>query len=187
MSFNWFDVVLALLIVMSGIAGLRSGLARVVVGLIAMVVGFVAGFWCYGIVAAKLLPAVHSVVAANILGFVAIFLAVIVLGALIAALLSRMFQWIGLSWFNHFLGGIAGLLRGALVVAIIANILIAFSPSPTPSFLEGSRVLPYASEAAAALAQLAPRELRDSFTQQWQNLKQLWSVPSAPQRQGPVA
>jgi membrane protein required for colicin V production len=188
MSFNWFDVVLALLILLSGIAGLRSGLARVVVGLIATIIGFIAGFWCYGIVAAKLLPIIHSPIAANILGFLAIFLAVVLIGSLIAALLSSIFRWVGLSWFDHFLGAVAGLVRGALIVAIIANVLIAFSPSPAPSFLQGSRVLPYASEVAATLAQLAPRELRDSFTQQWENLKQLWSVPAAsPEHQGQVA
>ena len=134
MSFNWFDVVLALLILLSGIAGLRSGLARVVVGLIATIAGFIAGFWCYGIIAAKLMPIIHSPIAANILGFLAV-LAIILLGSLIAALLSSIFKWVGLSWFNHFLGGVAGLVRGALIVAIVANVLIAFSPSPAPTFL----------------------------------------------------
>ncbi|MBV8553503.1 MAG: CvpA family protein [Acidobacteriaceae bacterium] len=184
MSFNWFDLALGFLILMSGISGLRSGLARVVVGLIAMIAGIIAGFWCYRLVAAKLTPYISSVTAANILGFFAIFLAVVLLGSLVAALLSRIFRWIGLSWFNHFLGGVAGLLRGVLVVAVLANILIAFSPSPAPSYLENSRVLPYASQVAATLVEIAPRELKDSFTQQWGKLKQLWSEPAA--RPAPV-
>ncbi len=98
--FNWFDIALAIVILASAIAGLRSGFARVVVGLIAMVAGFLAGFWCYRMVAVKLLPVVHDSGAANILGFLAIFLAVIIFGALVAALLSSIFKWVGLSWFN---------------------------------------------------------------------------------------
>jgi membrane protein required for colicin V production len=187
MSFNWFDIVLALVILVSGIAGLRSGLARVIVCLAATLAGLVAGFWCYRLVAVKLEPFISSTTAANIVGFFAIFVAVMSLGALIAALLSRMFQWIGLSWFNHFLGGVAGLLRGALFVVILANVLIAFSPSPTPLYMENSRVLPYASQIAAALVELAPRELKDSFTREWENLKQFWSEPSSPQHRGQIA
>lgn len=187
MTFNWFDVVLALMILISGFAGLRSGLARVIVGLAATLAGLIAGFWCYRMLAVRLSPFISSIVAANIIGFLVIFLAVMLLGALIAALVSRMFQWIGLSWFNHFLGGLAGLVRGALIVAVLVNVLIAFSPSPMPSYLENSRVLPYASQFAAALIQLAPRELKDSFDQQWENLKQLWSEPNSQRRNGQIA
>lgn len=171
-SFNWFDIALALVIVVSAIAGLRTGFARVVIGLIAMVAGFMLGFWCYGIAAAKLLPLVHNVSVANTLGFLAIFLAVVIMGALIAALLSSIFKWVGLSWFNYLLGGAAGLVRGALVVAIMANILVAFAPSPTPVFLQQSAVLPYANRVASVLSLFAPQELKDSFLQQMQNLKQ---------------
>ena len=171
-SFNWFDLALALVIIVSAVAGLRTGFARVVVGLIATIVGFMLGFWCYRMVAAKLLPYVHNVSAANTLGFLLIFVAVALAGALIAALLSSIFKWVGLSWFNHLLGGAAGLFRGALVVAVMANILVAFAPSPTPVFLQRSAVLPYANQVASVLAQLAPQELKDSFEQQMQNLKQ---------------
>jgi membrane protein required for colicin V production len=171
-SFNWFDLALGLIIIVSTVSGLRSGFARVVVGLIATVIGFMMGFWCYRIVAAKLVPYIHNVSAANTIGFLLIFVAVALAGALIAALLSSIFKWVGLSWFNHLLGGAAGLFRGALVVAVMANILVAFAPSPTPLFLQQSTVLPYANQVASLLAQLAPQELKDSFDQQMQNLKQ---------------
>jgi membrane protein required for colicin V production len=171
-SLNWFDIALALVIVVSTVAGLRTGFARVVVGLIATVIGFMLGFWCYRLVAVKLLPIVHNESAANILGFLTIFCAVALAGALLAALLSSIFKWVGLSWFNYLLGGAAGLVRGALLVAVMANILVAFAPSPTPAFLQQSAVLPYANQVASVLAQLAPQELKDSFEQQMQNLKQ---------------
>ncbi len=177
MPFNWFDVVLALIILLSALAGLRSGFARVVVGLIATIAGLLVGFWCYRIVAAKLMPFLSTPALADIFGFLIIFFGILILGALIAALLSRLFKWIGLSWFDHFLGGVAGLIRGILMVAALAAILVAFVPSPVPSFLTNSRVLPYASHVAAALAQMAPRDLKDSFIQQWENLKQFWAQP----------
>ncbi len=178
MPLNWFDVVILILILMSVIAGLRSGLARVVVGLVATVVGVLLGFWCYRLVAANLQPYVGTAALADILGFVAIFVGVLIVGSLIAALLARIFRWIGLSWFDHFLGGVAGFFRGILVVAGLAAILVAFVPAPAPPFLAHSRILPYASEIAAALAEAAPKDLKDSFLQQWDNLKQYWAHPA---------
>ncbi len=176
--FNWFDVLLLLLIVLSAIAGLRTGLARVVIGLVATVAGFLAGFWCYQIVAAQLIAWTHiSTRAANIAGFLIVFVGVLVVGALVAALLARLFRWMGLSWFDHLLGGVAGFIRGVLVIAALADIVVAFAPSPLPAFLGSSRVLPYASELAIAIAQLAPRELKNSFDEQMENLKQLWAAP----------
>jgi membrane protein required for colicin V production len=175
MPFDWFDVLLALIVLMSAAAGLKTGFARVIVGLIATITGVLLGFWCYRIVGAKLAPYVSTTALADLLGFLIIFFGILIVGALIAALLATFFRWIGLSWFDHFLGGIAGLIRGILIVAGVAAVLVAFMPSPVPAFIANSRVLPYASQVAAALAEAAPRDLKDSFFQEWQNLKRFWA------------
>ena len=172
---NWFDVILVVLIAASALAGLRTGFARVVIGLAATIAGLLAGFWCYRIVGAKIAPYVSTIAIADILGFIIIFFGVMIAGALLATLLSRLFRWVGLSWIDHLLGGVAGFVRGVLIVAALAAILVAFVPSPTPPFLTQSRVLPYATEVAAALAQMAPKDLKESFLQQWENLKQFWA------------
>jgi membrane protein required for colicin V production len=174
---NWLDISLVLIILWSALTGLRAGLARVVVGLAATVVGLMAGFWCYRLVAAKLMPWVKTETAANILGFLVILFGALLLGALAAAVLSRLFKWIGLSWFNHLLGGVAGVFRGALIISALLDFFVAFAPSPVPAMIERSQVLPYVSQASEWLVALAPRELKDAFTQQIENLRQLWSKP----------
>lgn len=176
-TLNWFDIALVLIILWSAISGMRAGLARVVVGFVATVAGFVAGFWFYRMMAEKLMPWVKTSTVANMLGFLIIFVGVLIAGALIGSLFSRFFHWIGLSWFNHLLGGVAGFLRGAVMIAALVDILVAFSPSPTPQFLEHSQVLPYASEVASWLVDMAPRQLKDAFDEQMQNLRRLWSHP----------
>lgn len=180
-TLNWFDILLAVIIVVSATTGLRSGFARVIIGLLATVIGFLAGFWCYGIVAAEIVRHTNiSTRAANISGFLLIFVGVLIVGAVLAAIIAQLFRWIGLSWFDHLMGGVAGFLRGVLVIAVLADVLVAFSPSPTPAFMENSRVLPYAAEVAGTLADLAPRELKDSFDAQLQLLRHLWAAPTVP-------
>lgn len=182
-GFNWFDVLLVLILLWSALMGLRAGLARVVVGFVAALAGLFAGFWFYRMVAAKLTPWVGGAAVANLLGFLIIFAAVLLLGSVISSLLARLFKWFGLSWFDHFLGGIGGFFRGALVVAAVVDMVVAYSPSPAPQVLEHSHVLPYASEVATWLVDMAPHELRDAFTEQMDNLKQFWAKPPYRSRQ----
>lgn len=174
MPLNWFDIALIVVILWSAIAGLRAGFARVVVGLAATLAGLIAGFWFYRLVAAKLAPFVRTPAIADLLGFFAIFLGVMILGALLAAMLARFFHWIGLSWIDHLLGGAAGLVRGILVIAAFVAVLVAYAPSPMPRFIESSRVLPYVSEVSLWLSDLAPHELKEAVREQMENLEELW-------------
>ena len=173
-AFNWFDLLVMAAILFSTVSGLRAGLARVVIGIIAATVGLLAGFWCYRLAGAKLQSLVTSEPLANLLGFLVIFFAIVIAGALIAALLSRLFQWVGLSWFNHFLGGVAGAARGVIVIAALLSFVVAFTPSPMPQALSRSTLLPYASGISQTLVSMAPRELKDAFTQQLANLRGIW-------------
>jgi membrane protein required for colicin V production len=173
-GFNWFDIFLLLLLLSSAIAGLRTGFARVVVGLIASVFGFLAAFWCYRMVAANIAPWVSRPALADALGFFLVFVCVLVLGSIVGAILSKLLKWVGLSWFNHLLGGAAGLARGVLVIAVMVSALVAFSPSPPPGFLDHSRLLPYALDVSSWLAATAPRELKDAFDAQMKTLRRGW-------------
>lgn len=172
-SLNWLDGILLLVVLASFLSGLKTGFVRVVVHLVATVAGLLAGFWCYGIVAAELRPWIHDPVTANLAGFTLIFLGVMLFGSLIGMILARLFRTIGLGWLDHLLGGAAGLVRGALLVAAAVAAIVAFTPGPTPSFLENSKVLPYATDISSAVAEFAPRELKEGFAQQMERLKQL--------------
>ena len=181
---NWFDLVLILIILSSTVAGLRTGFARVVVGLIAVVGGFLAAVWMYRLAAFQITGWVSSIAVANIIGFLAIFIGVLIIGSLVAAILSKLFAWVGLGWFNHLLGGLIGVLRGALLVAVLVAVLVAFVPSPPPEFLNESRVLPYATRVATMLADLAPREMKDAFTQQMDTIREFWNDQQRQLQQG---
>ena len=174
---NWFDVALVILLVWSAALGLRAGLARVVIGLAATLTGLLLGFWLYRLPASEFVQWVGQPQFADFLGFLAIFIGVVLLGWLLAALLSRLFDWVGLSWFNHLMGGVAGFIRGAVLIAALLDVAIAFAPSPLPDVMQRSRVLPYATELSWWLVDLAPRELRDAFSERMENLKRFWARP----------
>jgi membrane protein required for colicin V production len=180
---NLLDVFLIGIVFVSCLSGLRTGFARVVIHLFATFAGLLAAFWCYGIVAARLESYIHQPLAADIAGFCLVFFGIMVLGSLLGFLLARIFQWIGLGWLDHLLGGAAGLVRGALLAAVAVAVLLAFTPAPPPSFISDSRVIPYATSFSGLLAELAPKQIRDGFLEQTEKLKQLWQKnPSKEQR-----
>lgn len=171
MTLNWFDISLLLLVLVSVISGFRSGFARVAIGLGSTILGLLLALWSYRIPAAWFRPYVSSDTIADTIGFLLIFIAVCVLGGLVAAALAHLFKWIGLSWFDHLLGGAVGFVRGALVVAALVAAVVAFSPSPTPAFLNESRVLPYAQHVAYMVIAAAPHDVKDAFERQLEHLK----------------
>lgn len=182
-NFNWFDLLLVVILIASIAAGLKAGFTRVVIHLVATIVGLLAAFWCYRLVAVQILPHVgDNVHLADTLGFAIIFIGVMLIGSLLSALLSRLFRWFGLSWFNHLLGGFAGVLRGAILITVLVDVLVAFTPPPPPAYLNQSRILPYTDEFAGWLFDVAPYDLKKSFDDQMNQIKQFWVAPSKPAR-----
>jgi membrane protein required for colicin V production len=171
---NWFDILMLAVLFGSVVSGLKAGFARVSIGLISAVVGFLFAFWFYKIPAAAIRPYLSNETLANVAGFLIVFGVIAAVGGLAAMILASIFKWIGLSWMDHLLGGAVGLLRGALVVAALVTAVVAFAPSPTPAFLNESRMLPYAESVASVIADMAPKDLKDAFDQQLDNIKQFW-------------
>lgn len=174
-ALNWIDIVLLLLIAASIVEGLRTGLTRVVIGLIAIAIGTLAGFWTYALIANKIAFLIHWQVAANVLGFCIVFFGVLLIGGIFATALSKIFNWVGLAWLDHILGGLAGALRGMIVVAALVTIVFAFMPASLPAEVSTSQVMPYAIQASNAMAELAPYSLRLQVQNEIEKLKQAWT------------
>jgi membrane protein required for colicin V production len=181
---NWIDLVLALVIVSSLIAGFSAGFARVAVGLGAMILGIFCGFWFYGVVGGYVMDYVASRAIANLIGFFVILIVILVLGAVVGRILAKFFKWAGLSWLDRVLGGVSGLVRGFLIAAAMATVLLAFSPEPPPPSVVDSKLLPYVINVSDVLAAMTPREIKDSFYTAKDKVKAVWSQHSAHKLEG---
>lgn len=172
---SWIDVVLALVIGCSVLAGFSVGFARVGVGFAALIVGMFCGFWFYGIVASYFIDYVSSRAIANLIGFFVILAGVLIVGAILGRILAKLFKWVGLSWLDRLLGGAFGLVRGFVIAAAMTTVLLAFAPTPPPSSVVDSRMLPYVINVSGVLAVLTPREIKDQFSATKGRVKSLWS------------
>ena len=178
------DLLLALVIASSLLAGFASGFARAGVGFAAMIFGMFAGFWFYGIVAAYVIDYVSSPALANLIGFFVILTGVMLVGAIIGRILAKFFKWVGLSWLDRLLGAAFGMVRGFIIAAAMVTVLLAFSPSPPPRSVVDSKILPYVINVSDVLASLTPREIKDSFYATKDKVKAVWSAHNARQPDG---
>ena len=168
---NWLDIVLIVILALSTLHSLRRGFSREVVGLAATLAALVLGMWFYGVAGSYIAPYVGSTRTANLLGFAAVVLAVLIAGGIIGWIISRFIRTIGLSFFDRLLGACFGLARGTLIAIAILTAFIAFGPraeaNPTPEAVVHSRIAPYILEASRVFVAIAPMDLKQSFHERY--------------------
>ena len=172
---NWLDAVLAIIVVVSVAASFRKGLSREIIGLASVVLGLVLGCWFYGNVAAYLTRYLSSRALANFAGFLIVFCAVVVAGGIASAIVGKFLKVTGLSFFDHLLGAVFGIVRGVLIAAAVIMAVLAFAPGdPPPQAVVNSRLAPYAATTARIFVAMAPRELKDGFHKTYAEVLEAW-------------
>jgi membrane protein required for colicin V production len=158
---NAADWAIVVVVLVSTITAAFRGFFHQAFGMAGLVVGYLLAAWLYPRMAAWFAPHLNSPLLADMLGFGAIFLAVVV----VAAIIGRVARWAmkeaGLSLIDRLLGALLGLVKGSLFVAILLMGMTAFTPSSP--WLEGSHLAPYFLVVGRAAIWLAPSELRAKF------------------------
>jgi membrane protein required for colicin V production len=175
---NWLDVALVIILVGSVASAFSKGFVRESIGLAAAFTGLLCGAWFYRMPGDVLRPYLASREAANLCGFLLIFVGVILLGWLVGRLVGMMVKVVGLSWLDRVLGAAFGAVRGIIVSVAIITAIVAFAPgsdvkSP-PQSIVNSRIAPYMIDAAHVLTMATPKELRDEFARRYEQIKRVW-------------
>lgn len=175
MPFNWLDVLLGAVLLVSFVGAVRNGLTKEIIRLVALVAGIVGGLWWYQDAAAYLQPVVADRGIASFGGFLAILFGSLITGMILAWALARILGWVGLRWFDRLLGGAFGLVRGLLVCAALVLALLAFTPlTGSTEVIAASRIAPWVLHVAQATSLVAPGELRQAFDENFAQVKAEW-------------
>ncbi len=157
---DWFICAVVLLNV---VTAAMQGFFSEALTMAGLVVGYLVAAWKYRGFAEWLESFLKNPWLAEILGFLIIFFAIVLLFGLAARTARWLMKQSGLSGLDRFLGAILGLLKGGLMVAVILMGMTAFTP--TSKLLENSQLAPYFLVVGRAAILLAPSELRDRFNQ----------------------
>ena len=137
-----FDVVVVLVLVFFTLRGFWNGFVGEVAELASLVGGFWAAHRFHPLLSGHLTfisePALRQLAA-----FVLIFIATIILVALVARILQKVLSFTFVSWVDKLAGGILGLGKGVLICSIV--LLVMQKILGDMLFLQNSRALPYFS------------------------------------------
>ncbi|MGA8876105.1 MAG: CvpA family protein [Candidatus Korobacteraceae bacterium] len=168
MGLSILDWAIVLVIVLSTLQAIAEGFFHEFFALAGTALGYLVAAWEYHRLAAWYAHYVTSQWTADIAGFFTIFLAIVLLAGLVGRLARWAVHGIGLRWFDRFLGGVFGFIRGFVVSAVIVLALAAFAPQWG---LQQSRIAPVMLVSSRALIWAAPAELRQRFWDGWNLLR----------------
>ena len=114
------DIIIAVLLVIGLIGGLRDGLVKQVAGLAGLIGGLLLGRAFY-MPLGEWMASVLSISdeAARITAFILILVIVPLLFSLVGWLVSKLLKAICLGWINRLLGGLVGVLKFALLAGVL--------------------------------------------------------------------
>jgi membrane protein required for colicin V production len=160
---NVADLIIVLVLLVSVTQAAVSGFFQEAFAIAGAVFGYIVAAWQYRRFAAYIGTYVSSRWLAEIVAFLLIFSVVLVLSGLLGRTVRWLMKEVGLRGIDRFMGALLGLVRGALLVAIVLVGMTAFTPNSR--WLQGSALAPYFQVVGRAAIWVAPSELRSQFYQ----------------------
>jgi membrane protein required for colicin V production len=169
-TWNWLDWILALVVLASVVAAILKGFIRELISLASVVVGLVVAALGYRWAAGWFEDLTRSHEIALGVGFLTLFVATLLLGVVVSEIACKLIKTAGLEWFDRFLGGIFGLLRGVIVDCVLLMVLLAFAIKPEA--VQQSLLTPYVSAGARVIVLAMPGELKGQFRTGFEKFRQ---------------
>jgi len=152
---NLFDYLLIAIVGLSMVLSLWRGFVREIISLIGLVAAFFAASRASGMTAEMLHGWIPNTTAANIAGFTLVFVAVMVVVALIGALIRKLVDIADLTATDRTLGMFFGLARGLLLIGLFFLIYTSYTKPDTP-WMKKSMLTPYAIELGNMMGKAIP-------------------------------
>jgi len=159
------DWLILFVVLMNVIGAIGQGFFYELFSFAGVLLGYLIAAWQYPRVAEFYARYVNSQWAADIAGFLTIFVVVALLGGVAGRTARWAVREVGLRWFDRLLGGLFGFLKGVLVCTVIVIALASFSP--TSPWIRDSRIAPFMLVTGRTLIWAAPAELRQRFRDGW--------------------
>ncbi len=156
------DVLLLIIIGVSGILSLRIGLIREAFALAALLIGLLAAVVLGRTYGNQVPDWVGNPVATQVLFFLVCFLVFYLLVVFVGSMLTRLIKAIKLGWMDHLLGFLFGAIRGSIIALLLLAGLTLVLPKGHP-VLADSLLYGYAREPLKVLARMLPEKAEEAL------------------------
>ena len=161
MNLNFLDIVFLIIIVSSTIFGMLKGFIRELFSLVFFIIAVVLSFLYYFEAGNIFLKQIKNRDVANFVGFLLIFVSVLLVGSLVTHVIKKIFIIGPMKSIDRILGSAFGLLRGILISAILVLGLISF---PVDSRLvTESKISPFLLNTIEIFFDVFPQKFKQKF------------------------
>ncbi len=167
MAFNWLDIIIGVILLVSLILGLIKGFVRQIIGIAAVVIGFFLAAKYY-LPSSRIVSRIISAEKwSHLISFLLLFIGVLLAGWLVAFLLSKLIHG-PVKFVDHVFGGALGLLKGILISGVVVFALLVF-PVDKNGLLR-SRLAPYCYWTTRGFVHVIPKELKEKFREAFRDI-----------------
>ena len=163
MAIAWIDVVIISLVVLSAILSLFRGFVKEALALITWLVALWVAMAFYEELATWLSQWIAVPSAQKVTAFGALFICVLLLGAIVNYLAGKLVDKTGLTGTDKMLGVVFGVARGAVIVSILV-LLAGLTPVPQDPWWQDSQFLGYFEDLAMWMRDFLPSEIANNIT-----------------------
>lgn len=136
---NWLDLVIIIVLIVSGVSGARNGLVKSVLGLAGVVVGIVlAGRFYHGL--ADKLTFIDTTYIAQAVAFAIILVATMIVAGILASIIQHALHLALLGLFDRLAGFAFGVVLGAFFAAAVLTFFARFNVVNIVPTVKGSAI-----------------------------------------------
>jgi len=161
---NWLDIVIIVVAVLLGLAGLRQGIIKTVFGIAGLIVGIVLAGRYYDELAALLSSS--GATWANIAAYAIILIATLIVAGVVGWFVAKLVHIVLLGWLDRLVGCVLGVVIGGLLCAAVLAIVGKYYPG-TAAVISQSVIAKFLMAGFPLLLDLLPGEfdfIRDFFS-----------------------
>jgi len=141
-AFTWVDWAIIAIIAVSSLISLKRGFVKEALSLVTWIIAGVVAWLFGGALSQHLTEFIDMPSARVIAGCAILFVATLLVGALVNFLISELVRVTGLSGTDRFLGMVFGGARGALLVVVLTG-LLSLAPVQQDPWWQQSSLLPH--------------------------------------------
>lgn len=153
------DYLIIGVVLVSAVVGIVRGFFREAISIATWLVAIWVVYMFAGEAAELLSAKVESPVVRLLIASAALFIAVLMLGALLSYLVSILVESTGLSGTDRILGMVFGAARGVILLALLLVMAVGLLPVEDESWWRDSRLIPYVERSVTLLRDILPPEL----------------------------
>jgi len=168
MDFNYFDIAIVVIILITALIGFMRGIVWMGVFLATWTLAIFLAIRFKDDIAQALPIKLGSEVAQTGLAALAIFLSVLIAGAIVNFILHKLINAIGLGVFDRILGTGLGIVLGAFAITLL-TMLLSLTELPNQELWKSSKFIPKFQEFASFVESKVPENFTDMVNQKLGN------------------